>query len=108
MRDNILQVNSLNHGSLFGVNGESLGYLFNKELKKVCNSLSLPELTSHSFRHSMGYHLLRAGCDIRYIQELLGHKRLKNTQIYTRVDKDDLREVVDKYLPRSIRSKDEA
>ena len=88
---------------LFGAEGERLGILLSWVLEGTCRSLKLPKLTAHSFRHSFGYHLLKAGCDIRYIQELLGHERLVTTQIYTKVDKEDLRKVLDRHHPRKWR-----
>ena len=69
-------------------------------LRGACGELELPVITSHGFRHSLGTHLLRAGCDLRHIQVILGHEQLRTTQIYTQVDKDDIKASLDAHHPR--------
>lgn len=89
------------HGdTLFGSDKARVASVVNEELAKVCKALELPVITTHGFRHSLGTHLLRSGCDMRHIQAILGHEALGTTQVYTKVDKDDLKKSLDAFHPR--------
>jgi len=89
------------HGkTLFGADKGRLAAVVNEELRVACALFEIPVITTHGFRHSLGTHLLRAGCDMRHIQAILGHESLNTTQIYTKVNKDDLRRSLDEFHPR--------
>lgn len=67
-------------------------------VKKYAQKAKLPiDITPHGLRHSFATDLLRAGADIRSVQEMLGHKNISTTQIYTHVTDRQLKEVHDKF-----------
>lgn len=51
------------------------------------------DVSIHSLRHAFATHLLEQGVDLRYIQELLGHKSSKTTEIYTHVTRTDIKNI---------------
>ena len=66
---------------------ESVYRVFKQALQKAGIN---KEVGVHSLRHSYATHLHESGLDIRYIQELLGHKSTRTTEIYTHVSRRNL------------------
>lgn len=82
--------------------GQMTSKVLMKQMKKYLKDCGLSGrgYTVHSIRHSTATHLLENGASIRYVQELLGHKSLKTTQIYTRPTDENVRAVYRTYHPR--------
>ena len=75
-------------------------------LKEIGRAAGLTRsLTPHGLRHTCGTHLLQGGADVRHIQELLGHKSLTSTQIYTHLAAADLKRVHERCHPRENKHK---
>lgn len=71
-------------------------------VKNISINLNFKKNVSpHTFRHSFATHMIEGGADLRAVQEMLGHESITTTEIYTHLNKEYLREVVNKFHPRS-------
>lgn len=78
--------------------GDGLAYIFKNTA--IASHLAR-KVTPHSLRHSFATHLLNNGCDLRSLQEMLGHKSLAATQVYTHVSLEKLKSVYEHAHPKS-------
>ena len=71
-------------------------------IRNVALKIGLKKTISpHTFRHSFATHLIEGGADLRAVQEMLGHESITTTEIYTHLDRDYLRQVIQEFDPRS-------
>lgn len=80
------------------LSSEGVAFVVRRWVKR---SSLMKKVTPHVFRHSFATHLLNRGCNIREVQEMLGHADLNTTQIYTHVSLKQLQDVYKVSHPRS-------
>lgn len=69
--------------------------------KQLASKVGIKHFSPHVMRHSFATHMIRAGMDIRFAQELLGHKSINSTQVYTKLSYDQLMDLVQTRHPLS-------
>lgn len=70
-------------------------------VKKAVEIAGLKKTVSpHTFRHSFATHLVEGGADLRVVQDMLGHQSITTTEIYTHLDRDYLKDTIERYHPK--------
>ena len=99
-----------NHNYLFmnsrggKITDRGIRYIIDNIMKRLSVKT---HVTPHVLRHTFATDMLNNGCDIRVVQELLGHSSLRTTEIYTHVTNEQLKKVYYRCFPRKEEKKDE-
>lgn len=79
-----------------GENGKLRNSNFDSNLRYTLKRAKILEGSSHTFRHTFASHLVISGVSLLIVKELLGHKDIRETQIYAHLSKESLKSAVDK------------
>ncbi|HLA10385.1 MAG TPA: tyrosine-type recombinase/integrase, partial [Pyrinomonadaceae bacterium] len=77
------------------VTGRRLSYQMIADRIRDCALQAELKASVHSFRHCCATHLLRGGASVRHVQQLLGHRDLNTTEIYTHLELQDLKQAIE-------------
>jgi integrase/recombinase XerD len=77
--------------------------IFNIVKETTENAGVKKSVSPHTFRHSFATHLIEGGADLRAVQEMLGHESIITTGIYTHLDREYLRQIIQEHHPRAKR-----
>jgi integrase/recombinase XerD len=83
------------------VTGRRLSYQMIAERIRDYASQAGVKASVHTFRHSCATHLLHGGASVRHVQQLLGHRDLNTTEIYTHIELQDLKEAIETAAKRT-------
>ena len=105
-RQNLFEQRKVRPGQSLFINARNAGRLTARSVRRILKGYLLktglnPDISPHALRHSFATHILNRGANLREVQELLGHKRISSTQIYTHVETEQLRRVYRKAHPRA-------
>ena len=104
VREKTLNEHELKAGYMFHCGSRSgFKYYVNECINKQVKKLNMKRITSHCFRHSLATQMFKNGADLREVQAVLGHKKIRTTERYTRLTTDDMKKILKKAHPRERR-----